>query len=112
MQLTRLTHLWTTQSLRAVSHVEIPFDGKPTESINNTSLIGGRWFIVCQLKQRIVLYDTNADVEACVPQILWEQEEHCQRRIHFWDKSSLVSEEGQWVVYVILSEVEEHNLQA
>jgi hypothetical protein len=61
---------------------------------------------VCQPKRRIVLYDTDADVETHVPQILWEQdsEEHCRWQIGFRDKYSVVSEEGQWIVYVILSE--------
>ena len=54
-----------------------------------------------------MLYDTNADGETHVPQIVWEQEEHCQWQIGYWDKYSVVSEEGQCVVYVILSE--EHN---
>ena len=97
----RLAQSWTTQPVQAVSRVEIPFDGEP----NDTSLIGGRWLIVCQSKRRIVLYDTDADVETHVPQILWEQEEHCQWQIRSWDSYSLVSEEGQWVVYVILQEV-------
>ena len=61
---------------------------------------------MCQSKRRIVLYDTDADVETHVPQILWEQDS----QIGIWDKYSLVSKEGEWVVYVILSK--EHNLHA
>ena len=49
-----------------------------------------------------MLYDTDADVETHVPQILWEKEEHCRWTGFRWDKYSMVSEEGQWVVYVIL----------
>jgi hypothetical protein len=100
----RLAQSWTTQCLRVVSHVDIPFDGMPTTfTSNNIDLIGGRWLLVCQSKRRIVLYDTNADAKTRVPQILWEHEEH----IGSWDKYSMVSEAGQLVVYVILSE--EHN---
>ena len=100
VQSTRLARSWATQPLRAVSHVEIPFHGKPTQYMNNIDLIGGRWLIVCQSKRRIVLYDTDANADKCVPQILWEQNE----RIGFWDKYSVISEEGQWGICVLLSE--------
>jgi hypothetical protein len=86
---TRLAQSWTTQHLRAVSHVEIPFDGKATGDFKNTDLIGGRWFIVCQSRRRFVLYDTDANVETHEPLILWEQEEHCRRRIGYWDNSCM-----------------------
>ena len=103
---TRLAQSWTTQCLRAVSHVEIPLDGMPTKFItNNIDLIDGRWLIACQSKRRIVLYDTDADAKTRVPQILWEHETH----IGWWDKYSVVSEEGQLVVYVILSEEPEQH---
>jgi hypothetical protein len=59
-----------------------------------------------------MLYDIDVDVEIHVPQILWELEEHCQWQIGFWDAYSVVSGEGQTVVYVILSLNEEHNLVA
>ena len=90
-----------------MSHAEIPFKGKPSGFGCHLNLIDGQWLIVCQSKRRFVLYDTNADGETHVPQIVWEQEEHCQWQIGYWDKYSVVSEEGQCVVYVILSE--EHN---
>jgi len=57
---------------------------------------------VCQSNRRFVLYDTNAgpDAEPHAPQVLWEQEEG----ITDLDicLATLPSEEGQWVVYVLL----------
>ncbi|KAI9566574.1 hypothetical protein HD554DRAFT_2114908, partial [Boletus coccyginus] len=98
----RLAQSWMMPWLRAVPHVKIQFDGKPSVfSTSEVDFFGGRWFLVCQLKQRFVLYDTNACAETHVPQILWEQEE----QIDSWDQCSMMSQEGILVGYMLLSEV-------
>ena len=94
VQSARLAQSWTTQRLRTVSRVSVPFDGCVK---GDRHLVGGRWLIVCQLHRRFVLYDTNANAETGGPQVLWEQTQD----IITWDKSLTTSEEGQWVVYVL-----------
>ena len=94
MQSARLAQSWTTQSLRTVSSVSVPFDGCVLE---DTHLVGGRWFLVCQEDRRFVLYDTNPDAKTRAPQVLWEQGEN----IIAWDNCLATSEEGQCVVYVL-----------
>lgn len=61
-------------------------------------LIGGRWFIVCQMHRRFVLYNTNA-TDTRVPQLLWEQEEE----IVHWKQHRGTWEEGHWVVYLVVA---------
>ena len=91
----RLAQSWTTQSLRTVSSMSVPFDGWLAE---DGHLIGGRWYLVCSEDQQFVSYDTVPDAEMRAPQVLWEQEEN----IVAWKKCLVTSEEGQWVVYVLL----------
>ena len=98
MQSVRLAQSWTTQCLRAVPRVSLPFDEWVTEDLR---LVGGRWLIVCQLDRRFVLYDTDANAQTRAPQVLWEQGE----AIIAWDKCLATSKEGQWVVYLLLSTV-------
>jgi hypothetical protein len=94
-------HSWTTQSLRVVSHTEIPFDGRPTgfDGFKSTlSLTGGS----SRVKRSggsccMTLIPTSRNTCATDP-------EHCQWRIGFWDTYSVVSEKGQRVVYVMFSE--------
>jgi len=96
VQSARLARSWTTQSLRTVSSVSVPFDGSP-EVLH---LVGGRWLVVCQSNRRFVLYDTNPDAEPHAPQVLWEQE----KEITTYEVClpTLLSKEGQWIVYVLL----------
>ncbi|KAH0834259.1 hypothetical protein J3R83DRAFT_11615 [Lanmaoa asiatica] len=95
VQSARLTQSWTTQCLRTVSQVKIPLYGQ----ITNSNLIDGRWLIMCQLDRRLVLFDTDDNAETRVAQVLWEQEE----KITSWVNCHATSEEGQYVVHVLLS---------
>ena len=94
VQSARLAQTWTTQGLRTVSRVSVPFDGWVTKDLH---LVGGRWLVVCQLNRRFVLYDTNASAETRAQQVIWEQGEE----IISWKKCLATSEEGQWVIYVL-----------
>jgi hypothetical protein len=96
VQSARLAQSWTTQRLRTVSCVSVPFDGCVTDDLH---LVGGRWLVMCQLYRLFVLYDTKANAETHAPQVLWEQEE----TITTWDMCLATSEEGHCVVYVLLS---------
>ena len=96
VQSARLAQSWTTQCLQTVSYVSVPFDGWVSEDFH---LVYGRWLVVCQCRRRFVLYDTKANGETCAPQVLWEQREE----ITDWGKCIAPSEEGHWVVYVLLS---------
>ncbi|KAI9457373.1 hypothetical protein HD554DRAFT_1780831 [Boletus coccyginus] len=82
----RLAQSWTTPSLRIVSHVVIPFYGQPQRDsrVDEVNLVCGRWFIT---RWR-------------VPQILWEK----GKWIHRWASCSMISEDGNLVIYVILCE--------
>jgi len=91
----RLARSWTTQSLQAVSRVSVPFYGYATEDAH---LVGGRWLLVCEKDRRFVLYDTNPGAETRAPQVLWTK----GKRIHAWEKCLAISEEGQWIVYVLM----------
>ncbi|KAH0834257.1 hypothetical protein J3R83DRAFT_11613 [Lanmaoa asiatica] len=95
VQSARLAQSWTTQCLRTVSQVKIPFDGQ----ITNDNLIDGRWLIVCQLDRRFVLFDIDPNAETRVTQVLWEQEEE----ITSWVNCHATSGRGQYVVYVLLT---------
>ena len=99
VRLTRLAQSWMTPSLRVLSHIEIPFLGEPKKYPNDT-LIAGRWLLVCQLDRRFVLYDTDADAETRLPQIIWEQEE----QIADWNQLVRTFKEGQWSVSVLFCE--------
>lgn len=67
--------------LRIMSRGEIPFDGISTRPVR----LVGRWFIMVQVDQRFVLYNTNSNAETRrVPQLLWERE----KEIIEWDESS------------------------
>ena len=94
VQSARLAQKWTTQSLRAVSRVSVPFDGYTAEY---PDLVCGRWFLVCQKRRQFVLYDTDPGAERGAPQVLWKHEEG----ITGWDMCLATSEEGHWVVYVL-----------
>ena len=96
VQSARLAQSWTTQSLRTISSVSVPFDGWLA---GDGHLIGGRWYLVCQKNRRFVLYDMNPDAQTRAPQVLWEQREN----ITDWKKCLVTSEEGQLIVYVLLS---------
>ena len=96
----QIAQSWETPSLRIVSYVQIPLDGKTPGLISGLDLIGSRWLIACRSSRQFVLYDTNAKVHT--PQILWEQ----KRQITSWDKCSMVKE-GCCIIYVSL--VEEHS---
>ena len=96
----RLAQSWTTQSLRIMSHVVVPYYGQPPRDIDDVVLVCGRWFTVCQSKRRIVLYDVNRKPKKRVPQVLWET----QRRIHRWTSCSVTSEDGNLIIYVMLCE--------
>ncbi|KAF8126277.1 hypothetical protein EV363DRAFT_1174348 [Boletus edulis] len=95
---TRLAQSWTTQGLRTMSRVRVPFDGWVTK---HRHLVGGRWLVVCQADQWFVLYDTHIDAEtrAQEPLVIWEQEE----KIIAWDKCLATSNQGQCIIYVLMS---------
>lgn len=57
---------------------------------------------MCQSDRRFVLYDTNIDGERREPQVIWEQ----AQEIGKWDKCMATSEEGQWILYVLLNLVD------
>ena len=97
VQSARLDQSWTSHGLQTSSRVTIPFNRRITDA----HLVGGRWFLVCQSKQRFVLYDTIADKERrkVEPQVVWKQKD----KIIAWSKSQGTSEQGECVVYVLMS---------
>ena len=94
----RLAQSWQTQSFHIISYMEIPLDGETDGKGYGHDLIGGRWFIVCQARQQLVLYDVNSNIH--IPQILWVQE----KKIGFWSKCAIPVKAGQWVIYVRIGE--------
>ncbi|KAF8550217.1 hypothetical protein OG21DRAFT_1499923 [Imleria badia] len=95
----RLAQSWMTRPMRDVSHVELRVEQQPRGSIK---LLGGRFFIGCESASRFILHDVDADAEphARQKQVIWEQEEP----VLAWAVSSMTTEDGRFVVYVLLSE--------
>ncbi|KAF8548769.1 hypothetical protein OG21DRAFT_684604 [Imleria badia] len=95
----RLAQSWMTRPMRDVSHVELRVEQQPRGCIK---LLSGRFLVGCESASRFVLHDVDADAEshASQKQVIWEQEEP----VLAWDASSMTTEDGQFVVYVLLSE--------
>ncbi|KAG9311102.1 hypothetical protein JVU11DRAFT_9011 [Chiua virens] len=91
----RLAQSWTTRPMRRVSLVEIPTGNlRPP-----LKLICGRWLIVCHKAREFVLYDTDFGCKTHAPQVLWKCE---KQRVRGFDVESMVSAEGQCIVYVLV----------
>ncbi|KAF8550224.1 hypothetical protein OG21DRAFT_1499929 [Imleria badia] len=84
-----------TRPMRYVSHVKLRVEQQPRGCIK---LLGGRFLIGCESASRFVLHDVDA--HARPKQVIWEQEEP----VLAWDVSSMTTEDGRFVVYVLLSE--------
>ncbi|KAF8557161.1 hypothetical protein OG21DRAFT_1494932 [Imleria badia] len=95
----RLAWSWMTRPMRDVSHVELRIEQQPRGYI---TLLGGRFLVGCESASRFVLHDVDADAEphAHRKQVIWEQEEP----VLAWTASSMTTEDGRFVVYVLLSE--------
>ncbi|KAF8121089.1 hypothetical protein EV363DRAFT_1458358 [Boletus edulis] len=61
-------------------------------------LLSGRWLVVCESAVRFVLHEVGSNVEPRW-QVIWEHEEP----VESWDTCSVMPEQGQYLVYVLLS---------
>ena len=95
----KLAQSWLTHPIRDASHVELRVEQQPYGPIQ---LLVGRFIVGCDSASRFVLHDIDANTEphGFQKQVIWEQEEP----VLSWDVSSMTTEDGRSVVYVLLSE--------
>ncbi|KAF8553182.1 hypothetical protein OG21DRAFT_1497848 [Imleria badia] len=95
----RLARSWMTRPMRDVSLVELQVEQQPRGVIR---LLSGRFLIGCESASRFVLHDVDANVEphASQKQVIWEQQE----QVLAWAATSIATEDGRFVMYVLLSE--------
>lgn len=91
----KVARSWMTKPMRGTSSVELRVEQQPAGPIK---LLAGKWVIGCESGTRIILYDA-ATLSEQRRRVIWEHEEP----VETWDVGFVTSEEGQCLLYVLLS---------